>query len=54
MTLDDAASILDVTEDHVKRLLRKGKIKGLKQKSGRVWKYVLDGKSVRSYRAKQR
>lgn len=52
MTIDDASAVLDVTEGHVKDLIRDGKLPGKKDKRGR-WVSV-DGKAVRRRRRVQR
>jgi hypothetical protein len=52
MTIDDAASILDVTEGQVKRLLRYGVLKGLALiRRERVVRWLsVDGHTVRARR----
>lgn len=48
MTIDDAAATLDVTEGHLKDLLRDGKIRGKQDRRGR-WVSV-QGSDVRKRR----
>lgn len=49
MTVDDAASILDVTEGHLKNLIRARKVTGSWQR-GRRPAWIVDGQSVRARR----
>ena len=52
MTLDDSASILDVTEGHVVRLVRQGKLVAARVLTGKYgWVWNINGKSVRARRA---
>lgn len=52
MTVDDAAAILDVTEDHVKKLLREKKLRGSKRRirGGLVAWEKVNGQDVRARR----
>lgn len=50
MTLDDAAAALDVTENHLKDLIRDGKVRAKIDKRERPWRYDVQGKSVRARR----